>query len=393
MRLPPTPDTPATIQPRPGEFGGPPETGRPDSRSLHENGSPADAGDSPLVAVLAADLPATVSEATEITDDDSWLTQKLRDPRTILSFLLALAILAFIFTRLDVHPKEIWDTIQHANLWMLGLGFLVYYSAFLLRGLRWQKLLENIGVSRAKGYKLPSVGGLMEIIYLSWFVNCIVPAKLGDAYRSYLLKRAANISFSRTIGTILAERMIDITILFSLLLISAVLTFQGKLPPELNWTIAFGALLVAVLLIGLLAMRRFGHVVERLLPARFQAMYVKLQEGTLHSFRRQSLPLLLGYTAAIWLLEGGRLFFVTRALDTHIDLPVVIFIALASSLITTLPLTPGGAGFVEGAVYVVLTTVGVDPPTAFSIALLDRVINYWSIIAGGIIVYIASHRK
>jgi len=35
----------------------------------------------------------------------------------------------------------------------------------------------------------------------------------------------------------------------------------------------------------------------------------------------------------------------------------------------------------------------VDQPTAISIALLDRLINYWSIIAGGIIVYIASHRK
>ena len=47
------------------------------------------------------------------------------------------------------------------------------------------------------------INGLVEIIYLSWFVNCIVPAKLGDAYRSYLLKRNSNVAFSSTIGTIL----------------------------------------------------------------------------------------------------------------------------------------------------------------------------------------------
>ena len=345
------------------------------------------------VASLATNVPARLREAAAITDDESWLAQNLRNPRTILSFLLAIAILAFLFTRLNVPLADIWATVKQANVWLFALGFLVYYSAFFLRGIRWRTLLADVGFSADRGFRIPTVPGLMEIIYLSWFINCIVPAKLGDAYRAYLLKRDAGISFSRTFGTILAERMIDITVLFSLLLLSAFLTFQGHLPAELNWTIGFGALLVVILLVGLLTMRRFGHIVERLLPNRFKDLYVKLQEGTLQSFRRRSLPALVGYTAAIWLLESGRLYFVTNSLDTHIQLSVVIFIALASSLITTLPLTPGGAGFVEGAVFVVLQTVGVDPTTALSIALLDRVINYWSIIVGGIIVYIASHRK
>ena len=365
MRPPPTPDTNITTPPA-----------RP-ALAPYANGTG----------------PELAAEVEEITDEGSWLTQKLRDPRTILSFLLALAILVFLFTRLDVRPAEIWETIRHTNLGLFGIAFGVYYSAFVLRGLRWQTLLANVGFARQRGYKIPSVAGLMEIIYLSWFVNCIVPAKLGDAYRSYLLKRAAKISLSRTLGTILAERMIDITILFCLLMLSAALTLRERLPGELVWTMGFGAVLVLALLIGLFTMRRFGHIVERLLPARFSALYVKLQEGTLQSFRRRSLPMLLGYTAIIWLLEGGRLYFVTQSLDQNIELGVVIFIALASSLITTLPLTPGGAGIVEGAVFVVLKAVGVDDATAVSIALLDRLINYWSIIAGGIIVYIASHRK
>lgn len=379
MRPPITPEPPSTAPPRSGD-------------SAPADPAPSELGREAVALAAVAELPQE-SAAEEITDDQSWLVQKLRDPRTILSFLLAIALLVFIFTRFDVHPTEIWAVVQHANLAFFAVGFLVYYAAFVLRGLRWQRLLANVGFARERGYKIPSIPGLIEIIYLSWFVNCIVPAKLGDAYRSYLLKRAAGISFSRIIGTILAERMIDIVVLFTLLLASALLTFQGRVPTELNLTIAFGGLLVLVLLVGLVAMRRFGHVVERLVPGRFREKYVKLQEGTLQSFRRRSLPALIGYTAMIWLLEGGRLFFVTRSLDTHIDLAVVIFIALASSLLTTLPLTPGGVGLVEGAVFVVLRTVGVDDATALSIALLDRLINYWSIVGGGIIVYIASHRK
>jgi hypothetical protein len=72
---------------------------------------------------------------------------------------------------------------------------------------------------------------------------------------------------------------------------------------------------------------------------------------------------------------------------------VVIFIALASSLLTTLPFTPGGIGLVEGAVVGVLKLFGVDDNTAISIALLDRLINYWSIVIGGFIVYLLSRRK
>jgi uncharacterized protein (TIRG00374 family) len=71
----------------------------------------------------------------------------------------------------------------------------------------------------------------------------------------------------------------------------------------------------------------------------------------------------------------------------------VIFIALLSSLLTTLPLTPGGAGVVEGAVVLSMSLFVDDHNLAVSIALLDRLINYWSIIAGGIVLYFISRRR
>jgi glycosyltransferase 2 family protein len=70
----------------------------------------------------------------------------------------------------------------------------------------------------------------------------------------------------------------------------------------------------------------------------------------------------------------------------------VIFIALLSSLLTTLPLTPGGMGVVEGAVTLALGLF-VDHQLAISIALLDRLINYWSLIAGGLVLYLISRRR
>jgi len=342
-----------------------------------------------------AEAPQMAGRAEQIAEDKSWLAHRLRDPRTLLSFGLAIALFAFIFTRFNLDPAQVWATMRRANLGYFLLGFVIYYAAFLLRGRRWQTLLANVGFSRAKNPDMPGLGGLIEIIYLSWFVNCVVPAKLGDAYSSYLLKQNAGVSFSRTIGTILAERMIDLFILFGLLLLSGFLTLQGHLPGMMTGVLALGAAMIVALAVALVAMRLWGERVLRVVPQRFRSMFLSFQHGTLQSFRRRSLPALAGYTAVIWLLEGARLYWVVESLDQGhlIGLPVVIFIALASSLLTTLPFTPGGIGLVEGAVVGVLGLFGVDVVTATSIALLDRLINYWSIVVGGLIVYLISRRK
>ena len=333
----------------------------------------------------------------DIAEDRAWLSHKLLNARTIISFALALGILIFIFTRLDIDPVTTWNTITTANPWYLITGFIVYYAAFWLRGARWKNLLGNVGIPKEQ---TPGTNALVEIIYLSWFVNCIVPAKLGDAYRSFLLKRNAKVSFSTTIGTILAERVIDLLVLFGLLSMSFLMVGQRISANDdkdfnLGLVMLLGGLMVVALLSGLIGLRFFGDLLLKLVPHRFKDKFVSFQQGILRSFKRGSIPFLLVFTILIWLMEAGRLFFVTRSLDaTEVTVSAVIFIALLSSLLTTLPLTPGGAGLVEGAVIITLGLfIKGDHNLIVSIAILDRVINYWSLIVGGLILYLVSKRR
>lgn len=363
-----------------------------------------DTGETPISdaekAAMEAEAPVLSRPVEDIAEDRDWLSHKLLNFRTIISFVLALGILVFIFTRLDINPADTWKTMLTANPFMLLLGFVIYYSAFWLRGLRWKQLIHNVGLDKDPTVKLPNVNGLVEIIYLSWFVNCIVPAKLGDAYRSYLLKRNSGVSFASTIGTILAERVIDLLVLFGLLAASFTLVGQrlssttNKGEFDLGLVMVVGTLMVIALIVGLVGLRFFGDLLLRFVPTRFKGKFASFQQGILRSFKRRSLPMLLGYTILIWLCEAGRLFFVTRSLDAHeVTISAVIFIALLSSLLTTLPLTPGGAGLVEGAVVLAMTLFVDNHNLAVSIALLDRLINYWSLIAGGLVLYLISRRK
>jgi uncharacterized protein (TIRG00374 family) len=140
-------------------------------------------------------------------------------------------------------------------------------------------------------------------------------------------------------------------------------------------------------------------VIERLLPARFHAQYARFEHGTLNSFR--GIPGLVGLSGLAWAGEVARLYLVTLSLGLGAIAPsVTVFVALAAALMTSLPLTPAGLGFAEGAIVGVLLLAaraglapGVDEHAAASIALLDRGISYWSLIGVGLIVYPLSRRK
>jgi glycosyltransferase 2 family protein len=332
------------------------------------------------------------------------LGKSLRNPRTLISFALAIAIILLLVRGLDVDLAKTWAYMRGADLTLLLAGFAVFYLTFPLRAIRWRLLLNNAGVPVREGRKSwASLPALMEYLYLSWFANCIVPAKLGDAYRGYLLKRNGRVSFSATFGTIFAERLLDMLGLFAFLVISGWSVFGTDQPPETRFIFIAGVVLVVLIVAGLAGMRWLGPFIRRFLPRRLEPMYASFESAALRSFSPRVLPALTLLTAVVWLLEGFRLFFVIQALGVeglHLTLPVIIFVALASSLLTAIPLTPAGLGVVEGAVTAVLLSLpvaaGQQPVSrdlAIAVTFLDRTINFWSIIVFGLILYLFSKRK
>lgn len=351
------------------------------------------------VTTLSTTAPeeATVdgeSEATPVS-----LGKRFLDIRTLISFGVAFAILYFVFAKMDVDFGDIAARISTANPFYYLVAMAIYYSTFLVRSLRWRVLLENAGLDRGSGYRLPSVLGLAEIVFLSWFANCIMPAKLGDAYRAFLLKRSSQVSFSRTFGTILAERIVDLLLTFVLLALTGLIAFRGTLPPSIMVGMQASLVLVVGVIVGLVAMRHLGGTIRRFLPDRLEVQYGRFEQGTLHSFRR--LPLVLGFSVLAWVIEASRLYFVLMSLGLgDISLPVVLFTAIAGSLLTSLPGTPAGLGFVESVIIGILLLAnslglvsGIDTGVATSVAILDRTISYWSLVIFGLIAYLLTKRK
>ncbi len=335
---------------------------------------------------------STHGDVTEaVAEEGISFARRLRQPRTIFSFVVAIVIIILVVTRLNINVHEVWRNVRGANPFLLLCAFVVYYLSFPIRAVRWQIILRNAGYDRAHGIETPNVNGLMEIIVLSWFANTLLPAKLGDVYRGYLFKKATGVSFTRTFGTILAERLMDILGLFSFLVVSGAIVFGNKVPRVAVTLFIFGGALAVIGLVGLLVLRRAKGLLERIVPQKLSVQYRRLEEGIFGSFGRW--PALIGLTAILWMQEGLRVFFITRALHIHVSLAVTIFVALAASLLTTIPLTPAGLGAVETGIVGILQWVGVDRNASASVAVVDRVIGYWSVLLIGLVIYIFSRKK
>jgi uncharacterized protein (TIRG00374 family) len=224
-------------------------------------------------------------------------------------------------------------------------------------------------------------------MYASWFANCVTVARLGDAYRGYLLKREADVSFAVTLGTVLAERLLDLVVLAAMMGVAVLIVFHGSLPSEAVQALAVGLTLSVVAVVGLLGMRRFRWAFERVLPKRLHTHYFSLEHGVIDSLRGK-LPLLVAFSVAGWLLEGAALYGVAVAVGARVAVAGALVVALAASTLTVVPFTPAGLGVAEAGMIVMLGWLGLDVTTATAVTLLYRLINYWSIVVFGFLLYI-----
>ncbi len=329
----------------------------------------------------------------EVRPDQLSLTKRLRQPRTLISLILPIVLLALFLVALPgFELEQLPGKIAAANPLLLLAALAIFYLGFPLRGLRWAFLV------RQSGFPL-KVRDSVEIIFLSWLVNCLVPAKLGDVYRAYLLKINSTVSLSRTFGTVFIERILDLFAIVTLGLAAGFVSFRSGLPGDVQVVFAIGVVVVLLLAGGLLTMRNFGRrIITALpLPHKILEFYDRFEEGVFASIGLRALPRLVVLTGLIWATEAMRLYFVVQALGlptVHLGISGAFFVALAASLLTAVPLTPAGIGFVEGGVVGLLTIVyGVAPNDALAITLVDRSISVLSIIVLGSIVYAISPKR
>ena len=134
-------------------------------------------------------------------------------------------ILGIFFIYLTVRitsPDErrlIWNYIKSAKIQYVIAAMSLGALADIIRGIRWQLL------SKVIGYKTDTLSSIASV-FMCYTSNMAIP-RSGEIVRATVLSQYNEIPFGKTFGTIVAERIIDITI--SLMLLLLVLTLQYEM--------------------------------------------------------------------------------------------------------------------------------------------------------------------
>ena len=310
--------------------------------------------------------------------------------KTLIILFVTIALVAWFLRQ--AHFSDVWREIRAAEPWALVLAFGMSIMTYVLRAYRWQYLLKPIGTARFRNAFRTTVIGFAA--------NAMLPARVGEVLRPYLLARREGLSAPSTFATIILERLLDLltVLMFFGLFVLVFDTGMGNVNKTLWETIKFGGLLGAVgavaalIMVALLARvpEKVGQTVERVgrvLPQRFAAPVAhaahRFVEGLAVTRDPVHLLVSLLLSVPLWLSIAMTVWSVTLAF--HMTIPYTgMFLMLVLLTVGVAVPTPGSVGGFHEAFRIAATGFyGMPNDRAVGAAIVLHMVVFLPVIAAG----------
>ena len=286
----------------------------------------------------------------------------------LIPTLVAFGILAYMLWR-------VWDdlmvTIAHIHPLYLAFAVLICALAWVMRGWRYQAILGGLTVRLGLTFST-------ACILLSQTANLIVPARLGDLVRIFILKHEGLATYSQGVSSLIVERIFDVVTiaLLGLLALPFVIgTPEWFLPLIVIPIVGGAAFAIFLLLTG------NRHSENKYLGI----LYSMLAEVRVASLSMRSAFVLGSSSIGIWLMDVMVCAFIVMMFDESLPFMVIMLAIVIGNLVKAVPITPGGVGTYEFALVVTFELAGMAPATATVIAVIDHLVKNLVTLAGGIV--------
>lgn len=304
--------------------------------------------------------------------------------KTLLPFVLGIGILWWMYRGTDW--RDFMHCVSHEMHWgWMALSLVFGVLPQLFRAWRWRMALKPLG-------EQPRARVCADAIFLSYASSLVVP-RIGEVARCGTLKKYDGVSFSKSLGTVLTERLVD-SVMVILLTAVAVLS---QLPVLLQFLRTTGMSLDQVL-------GRFtgtGYVVTALCAVAVLGLgYYLFKNLSFFSKSREiarniwtgirslrdvkNLPLYLFYSLGIWVGYFLHFYIAFFCFDFTCGInPVAAFLIFCVGTFAVLVPTPNGAGPWHFAVKTMLILYGVAEPQAILFALVVHTIQTMEVVLLG----------
>jgi glycosyltransferase 2 family protein len=317
----------------------------------------------------------------------------LRSRRVWLGFALSLIFLGIFLYQTDF--GEIRDAFAEANYAIAFASLPVYFLGIWVRTIRWQYLLRPVARIRT--------ARLFPVVIIGLTANNLLPARIGELVRAYLLGEREKVSKAAALGTIAVDRLFDGLTLIPMLVITA--AFVGVDEefelPRIGWNIdlvqlavimaaLFGAALLVLFVLAFSpAWRdRADRLLMALTPKRFEPAVTGLMHSFVDGLASLRSPADLGVAWVMsgisWLLEATMYYMVGLAFDLDVGFQYYLLVTAAANLAISVLASQGGIGPFEVVAKQVMIAAGVGASLATAYAIGLHALVLLPVIAVGL---------
>lgn len=291
----------------------------------------------------------------------------------------------------NVPLEALGAALRQIDLGWLALTVLVSFAIMLLRALRWQIELKPL-------VAVP-LGRLWVVTAVAYMAINVLPARLGEVVRPWLLSRREAVSFANVVGNLVVEKTMDAVVTLFYILIG--LATIDSLPDWVRTGAKFPAAAAALLVVVVLLLYWRGEAfVDRwvlaVLPERFAAGVRKVTGAIVAGMRVLPNPgLLLAVflvSLVMWFLPILSSYLMIRAFDFPLPFSAAVVVFIFIGFGTALPGIPGMLGPYQYACILALGLFTgadgkplVDEASALAYGLVLNAVQFLTIVAQGLI--------
>jgi glycosyltransferase 2 family protein len=302
-----------------------------------------------------------------------------------LGLLITLLCLGLAFYRVDL--SALYTALAGANYALVPPAALCTLTGYVVRTARWRVILAEVAPCR--------FATLFGILMVGFAANNLMPARLGELARAFLLRRRSGVRKTFLLATIFLERLFDglvLVAIFSALSLFVDLPGWGR---EVELIAAGVFLAVAVAVVALLARR---EVAERLLRAALRPFPDRLASWTSGAFgaflaglgtmrRPSALLRTAALSVVVWSLEWASYYVLSGAFPLGLGdgqrAAACALLLILVNLGIMLPSSPGYIGTFQFFAVAALTVFGVEREPALALAIVAHLSQYILVTAIG----------
>jgi glycosyltransferase 2 family protein len=278
----------------------------------------------------------------------------LRGLGSVLGIVISIVALAgVVWWALRQDPPQLPHTA--GELAALAGAIALYGVNTLVRSERWHRLLLDDGArpGRADSYSLTTIG---------YAVNNVLPARAGDAVRVVLMAPRATASKRTVLGTIVAERLLDVGVILVLFLVVGYAVLGEVGAGSVEWIALATAAVIAGVAVAIVLVRRNERIHDFVAPMLSSTARLLSAHGAL----------LVAMTFGVWIIEAMTWILVGSSVGFGMSFLEGLYLVALASVFALIPSGPGYAGTQDAATVIGIKAIGGTGATAVSYLVMLR---------------------